>query len=349
MIDSSNPKEIRIDELMSMLLKQWRFILKGSGVAFIVGVVIVFTTPGEWDTSARMILESESSSFNSSSIGGLASIAGVKIPGEQEGSISPELYTEIIGSIPFMLELMNRGFQFDFCDCSMSMEQYMKGHLETALVRKIGGLPKKAINFLKPKPAGTGVKGEFVQLTYEQLEIIEELRSRIVAYVDKNTDLLIVNTRMQNPLLAAEVNQFTIDYLTKSVVNYVTNKEKERLEFIQSQVEENEANFLEAQKALARFKDRNQGVLSNQANTILRNLQSNYDLEFNLLSSLREQLSQAKIKVQEKTPVFTELDPVIIPTIRSKPKRVTTIIIFCIVGAILAGGWLVIKSIFNYN
>ncbi|MDZ7808047.1 MAG: hypothetical protein U5K71_13160 [Gracilimonas sp.] len=65
-----------------------------------------------------------------------------------------------------------------------------------------------------------------------------------------------------------------------------------------------------AQIALADFRDSNQGALTNRARTQEQQLQSEYDLAFNLYNGLTQEYEQAKLRVQEETPVFKVLQPV---------------------------------------
>ena len=64
-------------------------------------------------------------------------------------------------------------------------------------------------------------------------------------------------------------------------------------------------------------------------------LQSEYNLAYNLYLELAKQLETQKIKVQEDTPAFISIEPVSIPLDKSKPNKVMIIAIWSFLGIIL--------------
>ncbi len=61
-------------------------------------------------------------------------------------------------------------------------------------------------------------------------------------------------------------------------------------------------------------------------------MNNEYTLLFGVYSELAKQREQANIQVKETTPVFTVVEPVTIPTERSKPKRGLICIAFTFLG-----------------
>ena len=59
---------------------------------------------------------------------------------------------------------------------------------------------------------------------------------------------------------------------------------------------------------------------------------------FGVYSELAKQREQANIQVKETTPVFTVVEPVTIPTERSKPKRGLICIAFTFLGGFIGIG-----------
>ncbi len=71
-------------------------------------------------------------------------------------------------------------------------------------------------------------------------------------------------------------------------------------------------------------------------------LQSQYELAFNLYNTLSQQLQQKRLQVQEQTPVFSILQPVSVPLSKSAPNRTLIVIVAGILGVIVAIGWILI-------
>ena len=79
----------------------------------------------------------------------------------------------------------------------------------------------------------------------------------------------------------------------------------------------------------------NRGLISTIPMTRQTQLQSEYNLAYNLYLELAKQLETQKIKVQEDTPVFISIEPVSIPLDKSKPNKGIIIAIWSFLGIIL--------------
>ena len=67
---------------------------------------------------------------------------------------------------------------------------------------------------------------------------------------------------MEDPLVAAQVASFMIKELTNYLINYRTEKMILDLDFTKEQLDKAELRFEEAQINLAKFRDSNQGILT---------------------------------------------------------------------------------------
>jgi uncharacterized protein involved in exopolysaccharide biosynthesis len=95
--------------------------------------------------------------------------------------------------------------------------------------------------------------------------------------------------------------------------------------FIEEQFEEAEQNFRAAQDSLADFQDRNVNIQRRSFEVIEQRLQSEYELAFGLYNTLARRLQEAKIEVQEETPVFRVQEPAMIPGQPSSPSELRTL------------------------
>ena len=108
--------------------------------------------------------------------------------------------------------------------------------------------------------------------------------------------------------------------------------------------EKQKKDFKEKQIRLASFQDSNRGLISSLPQTRLSQLQTDFNLAFNIYSELAKQLESQKIKVKEDTPVFTVIEPVSVPLDRSKPKRGIIIAVWSFLGIVIGVGLIFVKD-----
>ena len=75
----------------------------------------------------------------------------------------------------------------------------------------------------------------------------------------------------------------------------------------------------------------------------IQELQSQYDLTFNLYNSLSQRQEQAKLNLQEETPVISVLQPVSVP-LEDNTSGYFILVVFGIVGGITSLGWVLIEK-----
>jgi uncharacterized protein involved in exopolysaccharide biosynthesis len=186
---------------------------------------------------------------------------------------------------------------------------------------------------------------DFISLTQEEFGLVKQLRERISVSQDQETGLLTSKVKLQDPRAAAEMNRFMIDLLKEYVTEYRVEKARQNLEFAEQQKEEAEERFRETQMALAEFQDRNVSISTARAQTELERLQDEKNLALNVYQSLAQRVEEARLNLQEQTPIFSEVQPANVPTERSEPKRGMMVIVFTLLGGILSVGWVLIAPL----
>lgn len=159
--------------------------------------------------------------------------------------------------------------------------------------------------------------------------------------------MISITTEMPTAELAAQVASHAAKLLSDYAVSYKTEKVKEDLRFIEERYKEAEERFGQSQRALARFRDSNHGNLTSLARTEEQRLQSDYDLAFGLYNSLASQYEQARIKLQEETPVVKIIEPAIVPDEKSSPKRKMIMVVSVFLGCFVGIGLLFGKKIWG--
>ena len=351
--EDTKSKGVQGDEidLIDVFLKIWaerKMIYKSIAVCFVLGLVIAFGTPKEYKSEMTLLVETETKGGGMSGLlqqfGGLA---GINLNGAAgEDALTPQLYPDVIKSTPFLLEIMNQKVTESRYDSTLSVAQYLDRHTRLSILGILKactiGLPGKIIGWIKGKPKGENLrdlnqKGP-LRLTQKQTDIAAALTNIIKAREGESNNTLVISVEVQDPMVAAQLTDSVVRSLTRYIIDYRTQKAKFDLKFVEDRHAEAEAKYVQAQDALAAYSDRNKNVILASARTEEQRLQSEYNLAFNVYNTLSQQLEQAKIKVQENTPVFKIIDPATVSLKKDKPKTSLILVAMVFLGGLLGIG-----------
>lgn len=189
------------------------------------------------------------------------------------------------------------------------------------------------INFYQPNS---------LQLSKSQMGLVGLVNSRVSVAVDQKTQLINITVTMQDALAAASLADTVANRLTRFVTAYRTNKARHDLVFAKQINQEAQQRYYDAQRAYAKALDRNQGIVLRSASIELERLQNEAALAYNLYNSTSQQVQVAEVKVQESTPVFTVMQPAVVPFKAAKPNVKMIIAGFAFLGIMGALGYTLI-------
>ncbi|XOV92294.1 MAG: Wzz/FepE/Etk N-terminal domain-containing protein [Bacteroidota bacterium] len=332
--------EIDLLELAKVIWSKRRFILKVTGIFVVLGLIIAFTSKDEYQASCKLMPESqEGMKGNLGGLGGLAGLAGIDLGLGVEGSLTPDLYPEIVKSVPFQLDLIHTPVYFESQDSIMSSYAYLTKYDGQSLLNFIAeytlGLPRKIKNLLTPiKKKNTFNSDNLIELTKDEWEFLEEYKDRINLVVNNQNGVIEVTVELPDPYAAAVVTSILVENLTDQITKYKIEKAKINLDFIIERYNEAKTEYELKQNRVAQFADKNQNLTSSMIQTEYQRLQNDMNIAFEVYKGLRTQLEQAKIAVKEETPVFTILEPVRVPVEKTSPKTVLIFFLSFIIGII---------------
>jgi len=349
----SKISEIDYVVILKKLWSEKRIILNGLGIGTVIGLLVAILTPKEYTASTVMMLQSESSGGGGmSQISSLAAIAGFDLNVDAGSDISPVIYPQIINSESFMLDIMYSKYTFKDVAKPVNMFDYYKhkkpGVLEA--VRKFTlGLPGVIVEAIrKQQPMAAKTKNDsIIYITKDQDKMITALREQINVQVNKKDGYVTVTTRFPEAVLAAQVAKRTQDLLQEKITGYKIQKSKNQLAFIRQRYNEKKANFYNIQARLADFKDRNQNMFFASAGTEKDRLENDYNIANSVYSELAKQLEQAEIQVKNDTPVFAILKPVVVPFKKSKPNRISILLVGMFLGTFLGAGFVLGREYYH--
>ncbi len=322
-------------------------------IAFVLSIVVVLVTPKEYKTQVTLLTESGSKSGASSllgQLGGLAAginlggLSGINLGGSSGSeALTPELYPDIVKSTPFLLEVLNQKVTTAKENKTMTVAEYLGAYNQSLLSHLTGLFKGKPVSvpFTKQDPKA------LLKLTNSQTDLANGLADIIHLNVASSSSgsltgggskTITVSIEVQDPLVSAQLADLVVSSLKLYIVDYNTGKAKKDLDFIKARYNEAREKYYSTQQALANHNDRNLNVILASVNTSKERLQTENQLAMNVYNSLAQVLEQAKIKVQDQTPVFTVIEPAKVPLRKSKPKSIIIMMGLVFVGAFIGVG-----------
>lgn len=320
-------QEIDLLEWACYLWKKRRLLLKLATLGGLVGLVIALSMPKEYATTVRLVPETEDVSKKANSLGGLAAMAGINLnTTTSTDAISPDLYPDVVKSIPFLLELFPvKVAALDRGD-SLTLYTYLHDHQRQAWWNYPLQAPFKAWGairqlFSTPEEKSDREIDSF-HLTSSQANVIKALQRRIGVSVDKKTFVITVSVQMQDPVISARLAEVVVAQLQAYITAYRTRKAKNDLEFTRTVFAEARDAYYRAQQAYAAFEDANRNIISASYRTEQERLKNEMTVTFNVYNTLAQKLEQDKLRVQERMPVFTVIEPPSVPLRAASPKKI---------------------------
>ncbi len=342
------PQEEEID-LLELARKLWnarKRIVKWAAVGAAVGIVVAFSIPKEYSATVKLAPELSNGKKSLGGLGDLAAMAGVNVGGGSEDAMSPTLYPDIVGSIPFMVELFDVPVTDKKGELQTTVYDYVQEHTRGTWWSAVIAAPFRfvgwTVSLFKGKEEMDEEKRTVVdpfRLTPKEHGAVKKLSERIVCTVDKKTSVISLTVTMQDPLIAATLTDTVMVNLQNHITDYRTNKARHDLDFTQKLYDEAQAAYYAAQARYARYMDANQKVVLRSVRTEQERLQNEMTLNYNLYNQMAQQLQLAKAKVQESTPVYVVLQPVTVPLSAEKPAKMLIIIGFAFLFGAAISGW----------
>lgn len=343
-------KEIDLVELIRLMwLNRW-LVIKITGVAMVLGLMVVLFSKKEYTASCDIVLQS-STSGSSSSMSSLAALAGINI-GQMQNSVralSPYVYENILNSTSYRKELMYTVMDFEKADRPVSFyeyftsEEFNKPGVMDYVKKYTIGLPGVIIGAIRgPQPeseASAIEEGSAIEtLTSEEASCVSLLSKAVVITLDDKKGYITITANMPEPVAAAQLAQAAFDILQKYITKFKIEKVQSDLDFVQERYDEAKRNFEEVQARRAKLRDANMNTTRYSALAELEKLDAEYALRQGVYNSLAQRVEQAKINVKETTPVLTVINPVTVPRQKSKPRRAMILFAFTFLGAVAGMG-----------
>jgi uncharacterized protein involved in exopolysaccharide biosynthesis len=293
----------------------------------VLGIFYALTAREEFISTGKILPEFQSKSGGLGQFAGLASLAGVDLGSAASGgadAVRPDLYPDVLKSTPFFLDLFQLKVKTKENKDLLFNQFYDQYVLDNEIKEE-----NKKIKF--------PISNQYIAVSYQTEKNLKDLRERINAVIDKKTGLLTVTVKMPDPVVATLITRYSMDYLTAYIINYRTEKAKKDLNFLAERLDAAKGKYYNNQAKKAQYSDQyQQSMMKLQAADLQRErIESEYKISSSFYNNLLQKYEEAKLKIQQETPVLKVLEPPVVPNKRSEPKRAIVVLISAFLGAIM--------------
>ncbi|MBN1650637.1 MAG: hypothetical protein JW857_04875 [Bacteroidales bacterium] len=340
---------IELLALVNIIKIKKRIVFISVGIAFVLALLLIILTPKEYKTQMSLLAESNSKGAASGLLGQLGGLTGGNLGslmgldlsgGTGSDALTPDLYPNIVKSTTFLMEILGETIIEPDSQKKITVAEYLSDYTRPS----ISGIPGYLLNLIKSSDEEDyNFRKDAVQplkLSLKQESLVEALSGLIEVDVIKSgggltggeSKIINVSIEIQDPYLSAVLAELVVSNLKMYIINYNTGKAKQDLEFIEARYLEARERYYKTQQALADYDDSNINVILASVRTNRQRLETENSLASGLYNGLAQKLEQSKIIVQDRTPVFTVIEPAKVPLRKSKPKASLILIGMLFVG-----------------
>lgn len=318
--------------------RSWLLPVVGLGAALGIGVSLLMQP--EFVSEARIMPEMSTGSGELRRLASVVGFGGADLADPDDtDAIRPDLYPSVLQSTPFLLHLMNQSVTTTdgqrTAVAAVLTDDGIEGWWQTLFSPK--EIPHKQSVVIAGKP---------VKLSKREQELAEDIGRRVSARLDTRSGVISISARMPDASVAAAVAQSAMNYLTNYVTNYRTEKARQDLRFYGLRLNEARLRYQKGQMAVFRYNDQHKyAVVVMQAATMEKQrMDAELSIAQTVYAELSREFERAKLRVQERTPVFSVLEPARVPLERVSPKRAVVVVLFTLAGLIAGVSWLIVKQ-----
>lgn len=327
--------QIDLQKIFGKLWKGKLAILISSIAMTSLGIFISFSIPKTFVSKVILAPEFSNGLPSNSNLSDIASMVGIDLnnTGGTVDAIYPEIYPNVVKSIPFITELFQ--IPISTMDNRVKEKAYAKYLLEDQKYPwwdKLSGYISGKFTDKKNKKDSLQTIINTFKLTKEQDDLYKMIIGKINCSVDKKNSLITINVEDQDPLVAALLADTIQSRLQEYITNYRTKKAKKDLLYVQNLISEAKKKYLKSQKKYADFSDANEDAVLQTIKSQRDEMENDMQLNYNMYTQLAQQLQAAKAKVQENTPAFTQIQPATVPLKKDGPKRMIITLAFAFLG-----------------
>ena len=345
---------IDIVDIVTYIKKIWKerlLIVKTSISFFFIGCIIAVFSPVIYTSQTTFVpqVSGDDINANNNRLGSLASLAGINLNPTEETSdsyLSPFVYSLVIDSEEFSQKILSTELKNTNAD-KFTIREYLLSKKSSINFNPIEFIKKYTIGLFLNNDANEinpDIINNYNFISQEDYSLIKSFREKFLIKLNEDEGYIEVQASDEDPFISSQLVEIVTKSLQSKIIEIRTKKIKERLDFSKKQYEVKREEFDSLQKKLAEFKDSNKNISTASFMSELQKLESDYELQKNILVNLASEYNNNKIKLNKNTPIFSVIDEVTVPNVRSKPKRGLIVIANVFIGLILSVGFVLGKE-----
>jgi uncharacterized protein involved in exopolysaccharide biosynthesis len=328
-------KDTDIIDLGKLIRKVWDkrklFFFKIWPITFVLSCLIIICVPRYYVSEAKLAPEL-GANMAGGTVGSLASSFGIDLGSlsDNADAISPLLYPDLMEDNGFVTKLFTVRVKSADGNIDTDYYDYLKSHQKSAWwsnVRRWISRSIKSISSSKKPGASTGNDEKSPYwLSEEENGLAEKVRGNIHFTVDKQTAVITITTKAQDPLVAKILADSVQQHLQEFITIYRTNKSRVDEKHYQELYNQAVVAYEKSCNEYARLSDSYNNVVLNRYQMKIDNQEKDMELKYVTLQTISSQLQVAQSKVQERTPAFTVIKGACVTQKPAGPKRMMFVI-----------------------
>lgn len=313
---------------------KWQFVFN-IVLAIACGLIVAFSIPKVYTSQVSLAAESQKEGKLSGMMGNLSSLAGINLGGSED-AISPELYPDVVSTNKFLIQLLQTPVTTQSQKKYPTYAAYLEAESKEAWwTAAIGGAIKGIKSLFSEVPEKDPITHKKIDpnhLTVAQETMVKSMKSSIVCFVNKETDVITITMSDQDPVIAKQLVDVAREHLQDFITEYRTNKARTDYKYYSSLVAQLQRKYTAIQHKYAAYADSHMEASLKSVTTVESDLENEMQNAFTAYTQMKQQASMAEAKIQERTPVFTTIDEAAVPNRPSSPKKLLLLVAFFFLG-----------------
>ena len=322
--------------IIKLLLENIKHIILFSILSLVIGVFYSMTREDIYTSSTRLVSKLSNEKNANTSLQNLASLAGINLDLNNDNLINDDFYPIIFGNIELKKSFIDIKIDDDYYLRDYIFENSKSSFNIISLFKKVFNLFRSLfIDEKDTKEENDIISNDILKITDDDFKIIKGLNKIINIEMDNENSSFILTCNMNNKNYSANVLSEVKMILQEKIISINIDKLIDEKIYIESLLNEKKLEFSIIQNRLSVFRDKNINLSTEKIKSELNNLQSEYNLIFNIYSELLLKYENKKLEIKRNTPIFTTLEPILIPNERSYPNKVKLTIFISFILTIL--------------
>ena len=239
--------EIDLIELIKKVYKEKKLIFKVTLIAVVFGVVYALFQPNEFTSTTTFIPQLSSGvKTGGSSLGGLASLAGINLGGmESSSEFPPTLYPQVVESIGFKLDLLASTINLN--DEEILVKDYFSNqgsslNILGTIKKYTIGLPSLLLGSFNAQDVAPS-KSEIYSISQENSALFKTISGDLSLSINDKEGFITISFTDSNKNISAQITQIAQTLLQKKIIEFKNQSSKEMLGFAMKQYDEKKISY----------------------------------------------------------------------------------------------------------